>query len=261
MPRSLEGRMRRAHKLKARICSELNDHFQRCTIIGCGEPTQRAAKAGLATALCRKHLLHRQRHGSPWCSSPTAAALRPYLRASLSFIDLRRDAYINAALEGLTGRMETSGEVVIATRLKGQSPEQRANVAMARLRDAGVRAERLLAIGLALHCLIEEAPQVVHRTKEWRIVAIAKAAHRLASGTHRQWKDDQGKVLASMNRYPRSSGRVLRHLGEMIEQECDLVIDHHLAVVLALKIERYGRYPVLTEPFNEAFATTSATPS
>ena len=38
-----------------------------------------------------------------------------------------------------------------------------------------------------------------------------------------------------MHAYPRSSGRVLRHLGEMIEKECELVIDHHLAKVLAAK--------------------------
>jgi hypothetical protein len=43
-----------------------------------------------------------------------------------------------------------------------------------------------------------------------------------------------------MHAYPRSSGRVLRHLGEMIEKECELVIDHHLSEVLALKIATDG---------------------
>jgi hypothetical protein len=261
MKRSIAGHERRVRRLKVKLLSDADDHFRRCTIFGCGEPTQRAAKAGLATTLCRKHLLHRQRHGSPWCRSPPAGALHPYLRAAQSFIDLRRrDAFINAALTALRRLMEAAGEVVIATRLKGRSPEQRAKVALARLRDAEVKPERLLAIGLALHCLIEEAPQVVHRIKEWRIVAIAKAAHRLASGTHRQWKDDQGNVLTEMHCYPRSSGRVLRYLGEMIEQECELVIDHHLAAVLALKIDRYGRRPARVEPLSEAFPIVRPTP-
>jgi hypothetical protein len=44
-----------------------------------------------------------------------------------------------------------------------------------------------------------------------------------------------------MHAYPRSAGRVLRHLGEMIEKECELVIDHHLSGVLALKAARDGR--------------------
>jgi hypothetical protein len=104
----------------------------------------------------------------------------------------------------------------------------------------------LLAISLAVHALIEEAPQVVHRVKEWRIVAIAKAAHRLASGHHQEWvmTDVNGRISRTeFHAWPRSSGLILRHLGEMIEKECELVIDHHLDAVVNKKIAIYGRHP------------------
>lgn len=115
---------------------------------------------------------------------------------------------------------------------------QRTKVCLARLRERRIAPERLLAIALAVHALIEDAPESCHRIRDWRIVAIAKAAHRLASGTHKVWPVPQpdGRVKhIEMHAYPRSSGRVLRHLGEMIEKECELVIDRHLAAVVALK--------------------------
>jgi hypothetical protein len=68
-------------------------------------------------------------------------------------------------------------------------------------------------------------------------VAIAKAAHRLASGTHRKWpfyQADGSVKYIEMHAYPRSSGRVLRHLGAIIEKECEWVIDRYLADVVAL---------------------------
>jgi hypothetical protein len=142
------------------------------------------------------------------------------------------------------GIMASAGPLEIATRLNGLPPEQRARIALARLREADIKPERLLAIPLAVAALIEDAPATVHRTTEWRIVAIAKAAHRLASGTHRIWPVAQpdGRVKRiEMHTYPRSSGRVLCHLGEMIEKECELVIDHHLSEVLAQKVVRDGR--------------------
>jgi hypothetical protein len=134
--------------------------------------------------------------------------------------------------------MASAGPVEIATRLRGLPPEQRAKIALARLRDASIKPERLLAIVLAVHALIEDAPEKCHRISDWEVVAVAKAAHRLASGTHKVWPvpEPDGRVKhIEMHVYPRSSGRVLRHLGEMIEKECELVIAHHLAAVIALK--------------------------
>jgi hypothetical protein len=216
MSRSIEGRRRRAATIKARNASPGDRRFQTCTIIGCGQPT-----AGLAIALCRKHLLHRQRHGSPFCPSPTAAILKPYLRAATSYIKSRRsDPYIKAALGGLGDLMRSAGQIVPATRLRGLPPAERSRVALARLRDAGIKPDRLLAITLAVHALIKHAPAKTHRIKEWRIVAIAKAAHRLASGDHQVWEAQD------------DSGRAVR-LAKAMEKESDWVIDQHLDKVVA----------------------------
>jgi hypothetical protein len=249
--RSREGHDRRVQKLKVRIASAANDHLLHCTVSdpvtgkACGRPTARAAKQGLSAFVCRHHQAHLQRHGSTWCKSPAAPVLKQYIRLSLALIDgNRRDPFVNAALSGLQGIMDASGPTEIATRLRGLAPERRAKIALARLREANIKPERLLAIALAVSALIEANPAVVHRTREWRIVAIAKAAHRLASGYHRVWEvqDENGDVSqrTEMHAYPRSSGRVLRYLGEIIEKECELVIDHHLSAVLTLKVTREG---------------------
>lgn len=258
MARTPEGRRRRASKIKARIASPANDHFAKCTIIGCGKPTGRAAKTGLAATLCRTHLRHRQRHGSPWCPSPAATVLKPYVSAAQSFIDQHRnDPFVSAALTSVRDLMNSAGPVIIATRLRGLPPDQRSKVALARLREAGVKPERLLAIAVAVHALTEEAPQVVHRSKEWRIVAIAKAAHRLASGYHRVWETwgaDGRRYRTELHAYPQSSGRVLRYLGDAIQKEAEWVIDRHLATVLAMKVARYGPHPAVADPLKFAAA-------
>ena len=249
--RSLEGHRRRVSKLKARIAVPPEGYMPRCTVPdpitgkACGRPTARAAKQGLSAFTCRFHQQKLQRFGSTWCKSPSASDLKPYLTAALAFIDLHRtrDAFIRAALEGLAGLMASAGPTEIVTRLRGKPPKERARLALARMRDRSVKPERLLAIPLAVAALIEEAPATVHRTREWRIVAIAKASHRLASGYHKTWEkaDREGHPKRiEMHAYPRSAGRVLRYLGEMIENECELVIDRHLAAVLALKLKRYG---------------------
>ncbi|MEY9281669.1 hypothetical protein ABIA03_002861 [Bradyrhizobium yuanmingense] len=258
MARSPHGRRKRIGRLKARVTSDADDHFLRCTIPGCGRPTARAAKQGLSASLCRKHLVHRQRHGSAWCATPAATVLRPYVRAARSFISSSRaDPYVSHALVGLGTLMASAGLAEIATRLRGLPAERRARIALARLREAGIQPERLLAVTIAVHSLIEEAPQVVHRIREWRIVAIAKGCHRLAS-VYRPWTfiGADGRVhRAAKQAYPRSSGRVLRYLGEMIERESEWVIEKHLAAVLALKVARYGAHPATINPVK--FATTA----
>jgi hypothetical protein len=144
--------------------------------------------------------------------------------------------------------MTSAGPVEIATRLRGLPPERRAQIALARLRDAEIKPERLLAIPLAVRALTKEAPGTIHNVPEWRTVAVAKAAHRLASGTHKAWELAQPNGTTKtieMHAYPKSSGLVLRHLGHLIEQEADLVLQHHLDAVLALKVTRYGPHPSL----------------
>lgn len=242
----MTGRSKRRRAiLNDRLNASSLNHLSYCTISDpytgqpCGRPTSRAARSGLSAFVCSYHQQHKQRHGSHWCKSPSAASLQGYVTAALRIISANQEApFVAAALSGLSALMASAGPVEPATRLRGLSPERRAKIALARLRQADIKPERLLAIAVAVHALIADAPEKCHRVSEWRIVAVAKAAHRLASGTHRQWPLHQpdGRVKhIVLHAYPRSSGRVLRHLGTMIEKECEWVIARHLAEVVALK--------------------------
>jgi hypothetical protein len=208
-----------------------------------------AAGTGLAAFHCRKHVEHKARHGSHWHGTYSAAELKPYLAAAISYVRLRAesDRFIKQALNDIALLLEEAGPTEIATRLKGMSATKRSRIAVARLRVAGVRPERFIAIVLAVTALIEEDPGS-HRTKEFRVVQIAKALHRLASGYHRVWElqDQKGRSQKiELHAFPRSSGPVLRLIGRAAEQPCEWVVEKHLSAVLALKVKRYGRHPAL----------------
>lgn len=212
----------------------------------------RAEGIGLASFHCRRHVEHRARHGSHWHTTYSAAELKPYLAAAKSYIDLKAnsDAHIKAAIRNLELLLLEAGRSEIATRLKGMSARRRAAIALARLREAGIAPQRLLVIVLAVHGLIEEDPGS-HRTKEFRIVQIAKALHRLASGYHRVWElqDHDGRSRRiQLHAFPRSSGRVLRLLGKLIDEPCEWAVEKHLAEIIALKVKRSGRHPALAPP-------------
>jgi hypothetical protein len=152
---------------------------------------------------------------------------------------------VKAALDSIRHHLENAGPSEIATRLRWLPSRERARIALARLRDKGVTPERLLAIPVAMRGLLKEAYGYFARDPEFRQVAVAKAAHRLASGTHKSWefhRRDGQVVRTELHAYPRSSGQVLRHLGELLETEAELVIDHHLEAVLDLKGARYGSF-------------------
>jgi hypothetical protein len=219
-----------------------------CVILGCGRPTMKAANQGLASFHCKRHVEHKARHGSHWHRSFRADELKPYLAAASSYIRPRieTDPQIKDAVVGLAMLLEQS-PYEIATRLRGLPAKTRASIAFGRLRKRGIKSERLLAIHLAVTALIEEDP-CSHRTKEFRRVQAAKAIHRLASGYHRVWpqQDQKGWTFRiELHAYARSTGRVLRFIGQAIEERCEWATEKHLAGVLALKVKRYGRHPAL----------------
>ncbi|MCA1435607.1 hypothetical protein I6F33_21830 [Bradyrhizobium sp. BRP20] len=236
----MTDRYERSRALKERI--RLGPLFSTsiCLIPGCGRPTMKAVRAGLAPHHCRRHVEHRARHGSYWFRTYTAAELKPYLSAATTYVRLRAasDKFIVAAIAALQSALDESGPVEIATRLKGMSAAKRAKIGLARLRAANVKPQRILSIVLAVTAL---ADQKGHRSKEFRTVQVCKAVHRLASGTGWVIYDSQGREHRSKARaYPRSSGPVLRLMGQMLEGTCEWVIEKHLAGVLRHK-KLYGR--------------------
>ena len=239
------------HSLRARLQSDENNFHPVCCVPNlatgklCGRPTTRAVRLGLSPFLCRYHQQHRQRHGSTWCKTPKARTIEPYLRSALGYLEVRRnDYFVKSALNSIILLLDNAGASEIATRLRDKPPRERARIALARLRDRGVTPDKLLAIPVAIRGMLQEADGHFARDPEYRQVTVAKAVHRLASGTHKSWELHQrdGRVVRTeMHAYPRSSGQILRHLGEIIEAESELVMDKHLDGVIELKIARYGK--------------------
>jgi hypothetical protein len=111
----------------------------------------------------------------------------------------------------IAGLMNHAGDAVSAYNLSGKSAEEKATSAFARLRDRKVQPRSILerSLAVAAYCA---AQGIDNRQKEYRHVQMAKAVHRLASGTH---KTTSGFKLKS--KYPRSEGSVLRLIGKALD--------------------------------------------
>lgn len=201
---------------------------------------------GYAEFHCRYHVQFKARHGSHWYPSYKASDLKPYLRVASAWIRRhRKELVVSIALDHLRALLESSGRVEPAQNLKRVSAKLRARIAFARLREAGVKPQRLLAIHIAVRALMEDDAGS-HRTDEFRIVQVAKAAHRLASGTHRRWDyplPDGTTTKIRMDVYPRSSGLVLRVIGDAIDIRCAVATVKAMDAVRVEKLERFGQHP------------------
>jgi hypothetical protein len=83
---------------------------------------------------------------------------------------------------------------------------------------------RVVVAWLAVEMIIRVDPQA-DRKSEFRWVQAAKLVHRMASGTHKRW--GEGASVKELHVYPRSRGRVLRHIGQAVEEACELLVAHH----------------------------------
>lgn len=103
-----------------------------------------------------------------------------------------------------------------------------------------------MAIYLGVSALIEDDWKS-HNVREFRIVQAAKAVHRLASGTHRNWDFwdplTGGTRPYTLHAYPRSSGHVLRKIGEALEKACDELVRAAVPEVITMRTERFGSHP------------------
>lgn len=203
----------------------------------------RSEGKGYAEFHCRYHVQFKARHGSHWYPSYKATELRPYVDAAKRWVtEHLDDRDVVASLGRLEALLNNGGEATPAFRLKGRSSHDRARVAFARLREAGIPAARILAIHLGMLALIEE-DRGSHRVEEFRIVQVAKALHRLASGTHSEWKknyEGRNPLGFKFDFYPNSSGIVLRKIGHDVQRACEFVTDAAMPEVLDLKRKLHG---------------------
>jgi hypothetical protein len=219
----------------------------KCLIPGCSRLSEKSEGRGLAQFHCRYHTQFKARHGSYWHGTYKASDLRPYIRCAEGWIKEQRDSPVyRGAYWHLEHVMAGNIRVEPATRLRGRSAAYRAGIALGRLRAANIPTTRLICIYLGLAALIED-DFGSHRTREFRIVQAAKAVHRLASGTHRKW--DVWDPLTGSTRstelhaYPRSSGHVLRKIGETLETACDELARAAVPHIIAMRSKRFGPHP------------------
>lgn len=236
--------MQRNSTITSRIAEMAGDGMSRCAVPGCGQPSMRVEGIGLDGHHCKRHVIHRQRHGSTWFGTFKRSEVLPYMRAAKSYImpRLLSDRTIKEAATRLAVVIEQA-PFEANTRIRGLNARIRADIAFGRLRVRGVKPETILAIHLAITILIEEHG-ACPRSREFRIVQVAKMVHRRASGYHRVWQDPSGGPLRTeLHKYARSSGKVLRLIGERIEECCEFATADHADAVLGLKVKRYGKYP------------------
>ena len=214
-----------------------------CRVIGCGKPARAGTSDGLDMRYCRSHAEHYQRHGSPIKRSYTGKELAPYRRAALRWLEANAGSFwAKNAIGRVQGLYRSAGPHIEAFRLHGLSPQERAKAHWARMRKAEVDPRQVVAAWLAVEMVIADDPQSV-TTIEFRRVQVAKIVHRMASGTHKRWEREvpdpnwsglrSKTVVEEKHWYPRSRGRVLRHIGEDVEQAVELLVEHHLGEVKA----------------------------
>ncbi len=218
---------------------------QICPIPGCGR-TILNTKPPIRSSVCRYHVQRKARHGSHWHPTYSASEIRPYTAAAEQWIAANlTHAAVLEAIRRLENALWAAGPAEPAMNLRGLSAATRARVAMARIREREILPKRLLATYIAVCALIED-DYGSHRVREFRIVQAAKAVHRLASGTHKRWemwRPNGDPVPFEIHAYPRSSGIVLRKLGQILEAACDDVARIAVPSVIALRTQRLGEHP------------------
>ena len=208
----------RTSEIRTRIARA--EGYPQCVVQDCHRPTTARAGAGFNRNYCKNHVEHYKRHGSYSKSSYKASQLRPRLAAALAWLGAHEaSADVQEALDRARTLLHR-GTPEEAFRLAGMSPEDRARVVWARLRNHKIRADRVLATWLAVELCHAADPQP-ERKRHFRWVQAGKALHRLSGGSHKRWETERGDgtvAITELHRYPVSRGRVLVHLGEAVEK-------------------------------------------
>lgn len=264
-----ERREKRRNEVKGR--AKQPDHmYGYCRVIGCGKPARAGTSDGLDMKFCRAHAEHFQRHGSPYQRSYTAKELNPYRRAALAWLlENEHEDWVQNAIQRIQSLYQQAGPHVEAFRLRGLRPKERAMAALARLRKHDIDPRLVIAVWLAVEMILRDDPQAA-LTPEYKRVQVAKVVHRMASGSQKRWerevqtRDRFGSfprlVVEEMHVYPRSRGRVLRHLGEALESAVEILVQHRLDVVHAFKLERDSKGKYADRPYPKGWSTRPRKP-
>lgn len=236
-----------------------NYMFSYCRVIHCGQPARAGTADGLDRLYCRRHADHYQRHGSPIKPSYPAKVLNPYRQAALVWIlEHEDDFWVKDAVGKVQGLYQRSGPQVEAFRLQGLPPYERAKALWARLRASEVDPRLPLAAWLAVELIIGDDPQAELKP-EYKRVQAAKIIHRMVSGTHKRWEHERPHplhhglppitVVEEKHWYPKSRGRVLRHIGQDLEGAVELLVEHRLEEIREFKHGRDDEGAYTSSPY------------
>lgn len=221
-----ERRKKRRSDVKRRLV-DASHEASYCRIHGCTHRTTSETGKGLNRLYCRPHEEFFERHGSHNHRSYSAADIAPHRRAAMRWLkEHQGEAHVVRAMRGIQSLYTAGGPLRTAFRLSGLSPAERSREAWARLREAQIAPVKPLAAWLAIEATIRANVQRDHRS-EFKRVQAAKVVHRLASGSHKRW-ERTGKAALEMHKYPASRGRVLRHIGEQLEQAAEFITEPFL---------------------------------
>ncbi|MEO1140257.1 MAG: hypothetical protein AAFW87_12455 [Pseudomonadota bacterium] len=231
---NLARRKKRKEDVKQRA-SQPDSMYSYCRAVGCPNPARAGTADGLGRLYCRKHHDHYQRHGSLFKPSYKASELNPLRKAATKWLEENLDdAWVQSAVAAVKQLYQSAGPHVEAYRLRGLKPRQRAWAHWARLRTAEVDPVKVVSVWLAVEMVINSDAQPDWRP-EYKRVQAAKVVHRMASGSHKKWTRDRldgsGSWTEEMHVYPHSRGRVLRHIGEDLEDACTLLTQHRLGKI------------------------------
>lgn len=238
LSRAEQRERRRKAAFTSRTVTPDDNALKACPIPGCGRPPQARAGRGLSLTHCKRCVQHRNRHGSFWKGTYSAATLMPHRRAAESYLKANlADFWIAHALLAIQGLLDGAGPVERIVDLKHMKPDRKARAAFARLRRAEVPPLRLLVDHLAITGAVQEDPiRPGGEPDDYRLTQIGKAALRKASGYHSVYGPNSRYDV-----YPRSAGILLRVLGQKLDRACEHVAHYHLEAIQALKAERMGR--------------------
>lgn len=224
--KAISRRSRRKADVKARA-QTMDIDAGWCRVLDCNNPARSTVGEGLDGRFCRTHADQYARHGSPYRKSYAATEVRPYRSAAAAWLKANKDdPWVRNGVERVKGLYASAGQHVEAFRLRGLPVDERARVAWARLRKASVDPMKVLAAAMAVEMVIRADPQSDRKT-EFKQVQTAKLVHRMASGSHRRW--GEGPTATELHFYPRSRGRILRHIGKAAMEASELIVEHHLA--------------------------------
>jgi hypothetical protein len=239
-PRRHAARAEHIAALKAQV-SVTDGKPHPCGVRGCAKP----AESRIAR-YCKGHGSHYRRHGHGTKATYSATASNPFRRIALRWLQESREGnyFIPLAVQSVHLAYHRAGETLPLSNHRGATTEAKANAVWGRLRGAGVDPLYVIAAVVGTVLTIEADPEKPYRSQllEFHRVQVAKVLMRMAGGRVRRYARspvtlESGQTATpaarELRQFANSSGRVLRVLGAMALDVCELITEEHLSDIEA----------------------------